>query len=454
MKTNQPSLAPLMAGILTLGWWATVHAQPEITDVVDCATRQVVSHDGGRTWLDNPAPSSATARGGASFGGGYNPQMQIMQMAAGSIGQAAGQAIGQGLANMFFGQPGPSAAEQQAAYERQLAEQRWQAEEAQRLAEAARRARLVAAARIRADWDGRDQAMSDQLGGAFDVLRPRGTAFFGLGGDAAAGAANPDDAGAASPESDPNTPIVVPGVPTVAPTMVAPSDTSVVNLDFDENSPGSLRFLEAQRLRAEATAAFAESQSAWRTDLSPREGDPRSPQSLYGDSRLDYLVNTSELGRSVMRGLSEAPAAAAFGASQRKLQELESLAQTQGSAYGRKLAESLVFDVAVARLISAANAWGATAEPLGAGYTPPRPAAAPLPEIQLRGWSRNPAFIPKYTEIEMAYTGPDNRVAIEAWKMEWRAKGWTVGEEITYTSKIGGAEFRPYASRSLVYYDK
>jgi hypothetical protein len=42
---------------------AKIAAQPAITDVKDCATGQVVSHDGGRTWLDQ-----GSSRGTVSYG--------------------------------------------------------------------------------------------------------------------------------------------------------------------------------------------------------------------------------------------------------------------------------------------------------------------------------------------------------------------------------------------------
>jgi hypothetical protein len=51
--------------IAASSWYspAKIAAQPAITDVKDCATGQVVSHDGGKTWLDQ-----GSSRGTVSYG--------------------------------------------------------------------------------------------------------------------------------------------------------------------------------------------------------------------------------------------------------------------------------------------------------------------------------------------------------------------------------------------------
>jgi hypothetical protein len=130
---------------------------------------------------------NASPAGGGGGGGG-----SLQGQAAYQFGQAAGRA----LADFLFSTPkktGPSPEEVEAEQQRQariaeaqrMEQQRIAAAEQQRIAaEQQRLANIQRAAQWRARMDQLDAEMNQELGGAFDVVRPKGsTAFFGEGGD-------------------------------------------------------------------------------------------------------------------------------------------------------------------------------------------------------------------------------------------------------------------------------
>jgi hypothetical protein len=113
---------------------------------------------------------------GASVTGGGVGGLNNLNMArgvAGGIGMGIGLAVLQNLLSSDT-PAGPNPAEAQAQLQAQQAAAA-QAAEAQRLAQ------IQTAAQWRADWDTREQEMSDQLAGVFDVVPS--TSFFGIPGN-------------------------------------------------------------------------------------------------------------------------------------------------------------------------------------------------------------------------------------------------------------------------------
>jgi hypothetical protein len=189
------------------------------------------------------APSGGTASG-------TNFRQQMLNSAAQQIGQDIGQEIGKAL----FGDPEEEARQRALAAQAQ-AQQEEMARQEQIRQEQLRLNRIQAAAGLRATWDGRDQVMSQELDGVFDLPAshrpgtpgnddtsvvdltntPTGgsTAFFGTGG-------NPDQSAAAQALQDNNDTSVVDlrgtsagGDPAAAPAfnpIGASPDSSVVSL--------------------------------------------------------------------------------------------------------------------------------------------------------------------------------------------------------------------------------
>ncbi len=91
---------------------------------------------------------------------------------------AGGQILQKLTQDFFFGDQTPSAEEIEAEHQRQLEAERQRAERE-------RLERIEKAAQLRSFWDGRDQAVSEELDGVFNVPRTRSSAFFGIDSGAA-----------------------------------------------------------------------------------------------------------------------------------------------------------------------------------------------------------------------------------------------------------------------------
>lgn len=202
------------------------------------------SSDQGTGGRVAPAPQQVQPR--------YDPNLMIRQELAGALANA--------LIGALFSDN--SAQEQAAAEARARAEAAAQAEAFRVQQELARKARIRQAQHYRAEWDSSDQAITDQLSGAFSVAPNPGTAFFGR-------PANPDAAVVA--EILNQNVGSVDTAPGAAPD-IADSDASVVDL---RGSSGVVQLLR------EPTPVVAHA-----SVVQPLRSDPSTPTALQGAYEL------------------------------------------------------------------------------------------------------------------------------------------------------------------------
>ena len=173
--------------------------------------------------------------------------------------------------------------------EAQIQENARQAALEQQRLEQERQARIGNAARLRADWDSRDQELSNTLDGVFNVPVPQSTAFFGIGGqpdpDAVAQALMDDSQDAAT------------------------NDTSVVDLSDIPRQAVSGDLFQQGVVRAQQTPSYADNSQPY---------SPPQPPSAQRDPFINWGVQTE---KNLLRQIGDQLTAQGKAEATRQLEE-------------------------------------------------------------------------------------------------------------------------------------
>lgn len=223
-----------------------------------CHARMPGAHRPGCPYYAAPSPPSSRTPAGPTQGvGGSGSLQQNLNQAAFDFGASFGQ--------WLVTPSGPSQAETEAQRQQEEAARQEAIRQERIRQNQLRLERMKQALNMRNAWDNRDAQMTDQLSGVFDVVRPKGTAFFGDPGLTDPGAF--DDTSVVDLRDDP---------PAVPPPPADPSwhdldelksveaqlrgdswgDASVVDLRDVAESRFSSLTLEEQARRAAATDPY------------------------------------------------------------------------------------------------------------------------------------------------------------------------------------------------------